>query len=73
MSGSVVGLLFFWHQWPGNHTLDIWNSIPGCLMWIFWLEQNRHSFEETEKTLEELKVLCKRSLFDWSRCWDFTN
>ena len=73
MQGSVAGLLFFWHQWLGNHTLYIWNLILGCLMWIVWLEQNYHSFEETEKTLEELKVLCKRSLFDWSRCWGFTN
>ena len=37
-------------------------------MWILWLEWNRRSFEDTEKTLEELFVLCQRSLFDWSRC-----
>ena len=24
-------------------------------MWIAWLEQNHRSFEDTEKTLEELK------------------
>ena len=33
-------------------------------MWILWLEWNRRSFEDTEKTLEELFVLCQRSLFD---------
>ena len=42
-------------------------------MWIVWLERNRHSFEDNEKTLDELKVLCQRSLFKWSRCWGFTN
>ena len=42
-------------------------------MWIAWLERNNHSFEDTEKTLEELKVLYQRSLFEWSRCWGFTN
>ena len=40
-------------------------------MWIAWLEQNRLSFEDTEKTLEELKVLCQCSLFEWSCCWCF--
>ena len=42
-------------------------------MWTVWLEQNRRSFEDTEKTLEELKVLCQCSLFEWSRCWGFTD
>ena len=34
---------------------------------------NSCSFEDTEKTLEELKVLCQCSLFEWSRCWGFTD
>ena len=41
------------------------------LMWIVWLERNCRSFENKEKTLDELKVLCQRSLFEWSRCWGF--
>ena len=41
-------------------------------MWIVWLERNRRSFEDNEKTLDELKVLCQRSLLKWSRCWGFT-
>ena len=67
-----VDLLSCWHQWLGKHNSNIWNLIPGCLMWNVWLEQNRHSFENMEKTLDELKVLCKRSLFEWSHCWGFT-
>ena len=31
------------------------------------------SFEDNEKTLDELKVLCQRSLLEWSRCWCFTD
>ena len=41
-------------------------------MWTVWLERNRYSFENMEKTLDELKVLSQRSLFEWSRCWGFT-
>ena len=40
-------------------------------MWIVWLERNRRSFEDIEKTLDELKVLHQRNLFEWSRCWGF--
>ena len=70
---TVSGLLLCWHNWLGNHTLDTWNLIPGCLMWIVWMEWNRCSFEDTEKTLVELKYLCQRSLFDWSQCSGFTD
>ena len=73
MPGSVAGLFSCWHQWLGKHNSDIWNLVPGCLMGIVWLEQNRRSFEDNEKTLDELKVLCQRSLWEWSHCWGFTN
>ena len=71
MPRLVAGLLFCWHQWLGKHNSNIWNLIPGCLMWIVWLERNCHSFEDIEKTLDVLKVLHQRNLFEWSRCWGF--
>ena len=73
MLDLVVGLLCYWHQWIGNHTSNVWNLIPSCLMLIVWLEWKYYSFEDTEKMLEELFVLCQHSLFDWSHCWDFIN
>ena len=48
-------------------------ELDSRLMWIVWLERNRHSFEDTEKMLEELNVLCLRNLFDWFHCWGFTD
>ena len=69
--GSAARLLFCWYQWLGKHSSNIWNLILGCLMWIVWLERNRRSFENKEKTLDELKVLCQCSLFELSRCWGF--
>ena len=73
MPGSVAGLLSCWYQWLGKHNSNIWNLIPGCLMWMVQLERNRCSFENREKTLDELKVLYQCSLFEWSRCWGFTD
>ena len=69
----MVGLLSCWYQWLGKHNSNIWNLIPRCLMWIIWLERNRRSLENMEKTLDELKVLCQRNLFEWSHCWGFTD
>ena len=71
MPGLVAGLLSYWHQWLGKHNLNIWNLILGCLMWIVWLERNRHSFDDDKKMLDELKVLCQYSFFEWFRCWGF--
>ena len=73
MPRSVAGLLSCWHQWLRKHNSNIWNLVPECLMWIVWLERNRHSFKDNEKTLDELKVLCQRSLLEWSHCWGFTD
>ena len=73
MPGLVAGLLSCWHQWLGKHNSNIWNLILGCLMWIVCLEQNHRSFEDIEKTLDELKVLCQRSLFEWSCYCGFTD
>ena len=46
--------------------------VLGCLMWIVWTERNRRSFEDTEKSLIQLQALCRKTLFDWSRCWGFS-
>ena len=73
MPGLVAGLLSCWHQWLGKHNSNIWNLILGCLMWIVCLERNHRSFEDIEKTLDELKVLCQRSLFEWSCYCGFTD
>ena len=70
ISGEFVILLAS-VAWKRNS--DIWNLVPRCLMWIVWLERNRRSFEDNEKTLDELIVLCQRSLLEWSRCWGFTD
>ena len=73
MPRMTAGLLSCWHQWLGKHNSNIWNLIQGCLIWIVWLERNRHSFENMEKMLDELKILCQRNLFEWARCWGFTD
>ena len=45
MPGSVASLVSCWSNWLGKSTLDIWNMVPDCLMWVVWLERNQRSFE----------------------------
>ena len=73
MLGSVVDLLFCCYHWLGKHSSDIWDLVLGCLMWIIWIERNRRSFEDEEKTVVQLLEFCQRTLFDWSRCWGYSD
>ena len=73
MLDSVADLLFCWYHWLGKHNSDIWNLVPGCLMWTIWTEQNWRSFEDTGKFVVQLLDLCQRTLFDWSQCWGLSD
>ena len=44
-----------------------------CLMWLTWKEHNARTFEDTERTLDLLKSLLTRTLFEWSHIWGFTH
>ena len=73
MSGLVEDLLFCWYHWLGKHSSDIWDLVPGCLMWTIWAEWNQQSFEDEGKTMVQLLEFCQRTPFDWSRCWGFSD
>ena len=41
MPGSVESLVSCCCcNWLGKFSLDIWNMVPSCLMWVVWLERN---------------------------------
>ena len=63
MPGSIVDLLLCWYHWLGKHNSDIWNLVPGCLMWTIWTKRNRCSFEDTGKSLAQLLDLCQWTHF----------
>ena len=51
MPGSVEDLLFYWFHWLGKHSSDIWDLVPGCLMWTIWTKRNRWSLKDKGKTM----------------------
>ena len=50
MPGSVMDLLFCWYHWFGKHSSNIWDLVPGCVMWTIWTKRNWRSFEDEGKT-----------------------
>ena len=73
MPGLVESLVSCWRNWLGNFSSDIWNMVPGCLMWVVWLERNQHSFKDLGGALDQLQTLNQNTLFDWARCWGSSN
>lgn len=65
MFGGEIGFV--------KHPLAVWNLTLLCLMWMVWKEHNSHTFEDKERLLDQLESLLIRTLFDWSRTWDFKN
>lgn len=49
----------------GHQSRDIWAAIPPFIMWTIWKEQNRRTFEGTEGSLPELKLVFLRLLNAW--------
>ena len=73
MPGSVESLVSCWSKWFGKYALDVWNMVLGCLMWDVWLERNRRSFEVLKRTLDQLQALSRNTLFEWAKCWGYSN
>ena len=69
----VADSLFGWQQWLRKCNSNIWNLVPGCLMWIIWTKHNWYSFEDAEKSLAQLIILSQWILLHWSRCCGLSN
>ena len=59
--------LFGWWNWLGKYSSHIWNLVPLYLMWCIWRERNRWTFEDLDRSDDQLLALFFGSLFDWAR------
>ena len=62
---TVVNLLFEWRNWFEKHPSDVWN-----ITLLVWRQSNSRTFEDRERSLDQLKSTLIHTLFDWSRTWD---
>ena len=72
-SCTVSDFLFSWWNWLGKHSSYIWNLVPLCLMWCIWREHNWRTFEDLDRSEDQLLALFSGSLFDWARAWGLTS
>ena len=68
-SGTVSDL-FSWWNWLGKRSSHIWNLVPLCLMWCIWRECNRRTFEDLDRSDDQMLTLFFSSLFYWVRLGD---
>ena len=69
----VANFLFGWSNWLGKHSSIIWNLAPLCLMWCICRECNPWTFENLDRSDDQLLAFFIGSLFDWSRAWWLTS
>ena len=43
--------------------------VPHCLLWCIWKERNRRCFEDSERSLPDIKLLFFKTLLDWLFVW----
>ena len=66
MPRTVLGLLWCWQGSFGRHRNGcIWSINPHCLLRCLWRERNSRCFEDTERSIPDLKLLFFRTLRDW--------
>ncbi|KAG2684712.1 hypothetical protein I3843_10G086000 [Carya illinoinensis] len=72
MPAMVVDVLACWGI-PGGlpHIKAMWKMVPICIMWCIWQERNERTFEDKERTLEELRSLFFTTLLLWAISLDF--
>ena len=66
MPRFVMDLFCSWMGNRGRHSsILIWKMIPHCLVWCIWRERNSCHFEDSERSIPELKMFFFHTLFDW--------
>jgi len=50
---------------------ECWKMAPICLFWCLWRERNNRSFEDVEKTPEELLSSFYHTLYLWTTAYVF--
>lgn len=70
---EVIDLFVGWRNWLGKYSLNIWNLVPYCVMWVIWRERKSHILKDMKLAGDQLLALFVGTLFDWSHSWGFTS
>jgi hypothetical protein len=66
MLRRVVNLYACW--WTASNTWSavVCKMVPLCISWCLWRKMNDRSFEDCERSLEEIKSLFFNTLYLWT-------
>ena len=57
MPSKVIDVLFCWKRLCGRHNSSNVRCVTShCVIWIFWMEHNSHTFEGVERFLVDLQA-----------------
>jgi hypothetical protein len=66
MPGQVLQLWTGWQICVGDtRNLVVWRMVPHCVMWCLWRERNARHFEDSERSIVDLKLLFFQTLYEW--------
>jgi hypothetical protein len=72
MPRRVFNLLACWWSSGRSRSATVWKMTPTCLFWCLWRERNNRSFEDVEKTPEELLSSFYHTLYLWTTDYVFS-
>jgi hypothetical protein len=62
----VIDLLACWWSSSRSRSAAVWKMATICIFWCLWSERNNRSFEDLERSLEEILSLLYHSLYCWT-------
>ena len=61
MPHTVLDRFMGWYGFPGqNRSAVVWQIVSHCVIWCLWLERNARHFEDSERSIPELKLFFSR-------------
>jgi len=69
MPRRVINLLACWWSSGRSRSAAVWKMAPICIFWCLWWERNNRSFEDLERSLEEILSLLYHSLYCWTSAY----
>jgi hypothetical protein len=69
MPRRVIDLLAYWWSSGRSRSAAVWKTAPICIFWCLWWERNNRSFEDLERSLEEILSLLYHSLYCWTSAY----
>jgi hypothetical protein len=66
MPRRVINLFACWWFSRRHRSAAVWKMVPTCIFWTIWRERNNKSFEDLERSLDDIIFSFFHSLCLWT-------